>query len=292
MKVVNIIGGIGNQMFQYAFALALKQKYPDEDVKLDTSHFNGYSLHNGFEIERNFGLLLPIASNKELRKLTFYTPNYKMSRIIRKLFGYRKTEFKEPRLFTFWHEAFEIKGNCYYEGSWQNEKYFKDYSNEVRKAFSFKQPLGEKNDKLLNHINHSESVSIHVRRGDYLSDSTYQGICDLPYYKNAIAYINENVGHPHFFIFSNDAKWCKEYIAPLCGDYTIIDWNDGIKSWADMQLMSLCKHNIIAHSSFSWWAAWLNSNKNKIVVSPKGWFNRKDITDSPQLENWVLIGNE
>lgn len=292
MKVVNIIGGIGNQMFQYAFALALKQKYPNEEVKLDTSHFNGYSLHNGFEIERNFGLQLPIAEGKELRKITYYSPNYKVSRIIRKLLGYRKTEYKEPRLFTFWENALERTGDCYYEGSWQNEKYFKECSDVIRKAFTFKQSLGVKNEELLNAINAKESVSIHVRRGDYLSDPTYQGICDLPYYKNAIHYIKEHIKSPHFYIFSNDAKWCEEFLAPLCEDYTIIDWNGGVKSWADMQLMSLCKHNIIAHSSFSWWAAWLNNHDYKIVVSPKGWFNRADITDSPQLESWVLLENK
>lgn len=291
MKIVNIIGGIGNQMFQYAFALALKQKYPDEDVKLDTSHFKGYSLHNGFEIERNFGLLLEIASCKDLRKLTFYSPNYKISRVIRKILGYRKTEYKEPKLFTFWQEALDRKGHCYYEGSWQNEKYFKEIESLIREAFTFKQPLEEKNKALLNQINSTESVSIHVRRGDYLKDPTYEGICDLPYYKNSIAYIKEHVENPHFYFFSNDAKWCEENIAPLCENYTVIDWNGGEKSWADMLLMSKCIYNIIAHSSFSWWAAWLNNHKDKIVVSPRGWFNRADVTDSPQLEDWVLIDN-
>lgn len=292
MKIVNVIGGIGNQMFQYAFALALKQKYPDEEVKLDVSHFKGYKLHNGFEIERNFGSLLPYATSKELRKLTYYAPDYRVSRILRKIFGYRKTEYKEPRLFTFWQDALDKDGSCYYEGSWQNEKYFKQYSDIIRSALSFRQPLGEKNVELLAQINNTLSVSIHVRRGDYLADPTYQGICDLPYYKNAVDYILNYVKEPHFFIFSNDAKWCEENIAPLCGNYTIIDWNGGDRSWADMYLMSQCKHNVIAHSSFSWWAAWLNNHDNKIVVSPKGWFNRADITDSPQLESWMLLENK
>ena len=202
MKIVNIIGGIGNQMFQYAFALALKQRFPEEDVKIDISHFNGYSLHNGFEIERNFGIQLPIANGKDLRRLTYYTPNYKVSRIIRKLFGYRKTEYKEPRLFTFWQTAFDREGDCYYEGSWQNEGYFKKYKEVIRNAFVFKQALGEQNETLLQQIKETVSVSIHVRRGDYLNDPTYQGICDLPYYKNAIAYIKERIETPHFFIFT------------------------------------------------------------------------------------------
>lgn len=292
MKIVNIIGGIGNQMFQYAFALALKQRFPNEEVKLDTSHFTGYALHNGYEIERTFNQLLPIATKQELKKITYYTPNYKVSRVIRKLLGYRKTEYKEPRLFTFWQDALNKKGDCYYEGSWQNESYFKEYSDVIRQAFTFKQPLGAQNDALLREIESSESVSIHVRRGDYLNDPNYQGICDLPYYKNAIAYISDRIVKPHFFIFSNDAPWCQKNIAPLCNEYMIVDWNGGAKSWADMELMSLCKHNIIAHSSFSWWGAWLNENKNKIVVSPRGWFNRADITDTPQLKDWVLINNE
>ena len=292
MKIVNIIGGIGNQMFQYAFALALKEINPGEDIKLDISHFKEYSLHNGFEIERNFGSLLPYASSSDLRKLTYYAPNYKISRILRKLLGYRKTEFKEPRLFTFWEDALERKGNCYFEGSWQNEKYFKEYDSLIRKAFSFKQALGDRNEVLLGKIKDSESVSIHVRRGDYLTDPTYQGICDMPYYKNAIAYILGHVENPCFFIFSNDTEWCSKNIAPLCSECTIIDWNGGSMSWADMQLMSLCKHNIIAHSSFSWWGAWLNNYQKKIVVSPRGWFNRADITDYPQLDSWILMDNK
>jgi len=292
MKIVNIIGGIGNQMFQYAFALALKQKFPDEEVMLDISHFKGYSLHNGFEIDRNFGSLLPYATSKDLRKVTYYAPNYKISRFLRKLLGYKKTEYKEPRLFTYWQEAFEKTGSCYYEGSWQNEKYFKEYEELIRKVFNFKQSLCEKNEELSIQIKNTESVSIHVRRGDYLTDPTYQGVCDMPYYKNAIAYINKHIKNPHFFIFSNDAKWCEENVATLCSQYTIIDWNGGNKSWADMQLMSLCEHNIIAHSSFSWWAAWLNNHDGKIVVSPKRWFNRADITETPQLKDWILMENK
>lgn len=292
MKIINIIGGIGNQMFQYAFAIALKRKHPNEEVMLDISHFNGYALHNGFEIERNFNIKLPYASRKDLIKLTYYAPNYKLSRILRKLLGYRKTEYEEPRLFTFWNEALDIEGDCYYEGSWQNEKYFNVYSEDVREAFVFKRPLDDKNLRLLKEIKSSMSIGVHIRRGDYLKEPAYIGICDLPYYKNAIRYICDKVESPHFFIFSNDADWCRANIAPLCQDYTIVDWNNGTKSYADMHLMSLCKHNIIAHSSFSWWAAWLNGNETKIVVAPKRWFNRADITDGPQLSDWILIENK
>lgn len=293
MKIVNIIGGIGNQMFQYAFALALQEKYPHEEIKLDVTHFSGYGLHNGFEIERVFGSQLPYASVKDLMKVTYYAPYYKLSRLIRKVFGYRKSEYKEPRLFTYWgDDVFHIEADCYYEGSWQNEKYFKDYRDKILKAFTFKNPLSERNLNLQNQINCCNSVSIHVRRGDYLKDPTYKGICDLPYYINAIKIIKSKVDNPHFFIFSNDAEWCRRNIANLCENYTIVDWNQGALSSIDIQLMSYCKHNIIAHSSFSWWGTWLNVNPQKIVIAPKGWFNREDITDYPHLEDWILVENE
>ena len=293
MKIVNIIGGIGNQMFQYAFALSLIEKFPNEEIKIDTSHFNGYGLHNGFEIERVFGLSLPVATKEDLKKLTFYSPNYKISRLYRKLFGYKKTEFKEPSLFTYWGaETYEIKNDCYYEGSWQNEQYFKDINENIRKAFSFKIEFDSHNSSLLNKIISSNSVAIHVRRGDYLLEDAYKNICDLPYYRNAINYIKNNIENPVFYIFSNDAEWCRENILPICGSADVIDWNGGSDSWKDMKLMSLCKHNIIAHSSFSWWSAWLNNNVNKIVISPQKWFNKKGVTEFPQLKEWILLANE
>lgn len=293
MKIVNIIGGIGNQMFQYAFALSLKEKFPDEEIKLDISHFHGYGLHNGFEIEKVFGSLLPIATKKNLKKITYYSPNYKISRILRRVFGYKRTEFKEPSLFTYWGDkVYSIDYDCYYEGSWQNEKYFKNIENIIRNAFVFKHNLDERNNLLLKSIQSTNSVAIHVRRGDYLLEEAYKNICDFAYYINAIKYIKDNVDNPTFYIFSNDADWCKINILPLCGSAEVIDWNDGSESWKDMYLMSLCNHNIIAHSSFSWWSAWLNIRKNKIVVSPRKWFNKKGIIETPQLKDWILMDNE
>lgn len=292
MKIIAIKGGLGNQMFQYAFAEALKDKYPEEDVFIDTTLFKGYQIHNGYELKKVFDVPIKEATKKEIKEVSRYIPNYKLSRVYRKVFGYGKTEYKEPRLFTYWQEAVDIKGNCYYEGSWQNERYFKDVSSRIRKVFEFKQPLEARNSDILIDIETTESVSIHVRRGDYLNDPTYQGICDLPYYRNAVEYIKSHVKEPFFYIFSNDADWCMEHIKPLCEKCVIIDWNGGEKSWADMQLMSLCKHNIIAHSSFSWWAAWLNQNEGKIVVAPKGWYNDKGITDTPQLPDWIMLENE
>lgn len=295
MKIVNIAGGLGNQMFQYAFALGLQVHFKNEPVKIDISTFKGLKIAREYELEDVFDIKLPVATPNELRKVTHFSQNTHIRLFLRKLFGPKKTEYKEPRLFTFWGDAvFNIQGDCYYNGSWQNERYFQSCSGLIREAFRFKNPLDDRNMNLKKRIESSESVSIHVRRGDYLNYPVYQGVCDLPYYTNAISYILGHVKEPHFFIFSTDTEWCEENIVPLLSgkQYTIVDWNKGKDSYKDMELMSCCKNNIIAHSSFSWWAAWLNNNDNKIVVAPKEWYRREDITDKPQLDSWIKLENK
>ncbi len=292
MKIVNIRGGLGNQMFQYAFALSLKEKYKNELIKLDVSTFDVDPFKRVYELENVFGSVFPIATPYELRKLTWYSKFPFLRRLSRKLFGNKKTEYFEPQLFTYWGEqVFSIKGDVYFRGSWQNEKYFRDYTSKVREAYSFKKELDNKNSQLLEKIRNTQSVSIHVRRDDYLKIPTYQGICELPYYKSAVDYINKNINNPYFFIFSTDTQWCLENIKTLIpeGQSTIVNWNVGADSYKDMQLMSQCKHNIIAHSSFSWWSAWLNTNPTKIVVCPTKWVNMDEINETPQLENWIKI---
>ncbi len=295
MKIVNIAGGLGNQMFQYAFALALKEHFPDEEIMIDISTFKGLKYVRSYELDNVFNVDLPVAGPRELRKVTYYFENLKVRQIVRKLLGMKQTEYKEPRVFTYWgEETFTVSGDCYYEGSWQNEAYFKQYESLVRKVYTFKKKLDEQNEIIKKEICGNNSISIHVRRGDYLSIPYYQDICDEPYYRNAIHYVKKNIKEPHFYIFSTDTAWCSENIVPLLDNspFTIISWNQGAESYKDMQLMSCCKHNIIAHSSFSWWAAWLNDNKNKCVVAPKEWFRRDDITDLPQLPNWILMENK
>lgn len=293
MKIVNIIGGLGNQMFQYAFALGLKSKYPNEAIKIDLSHFKGYPLHNGYELERVFGLkLLDVASSVDLMKVSYFVPNYKLSRLVRRVFPHRKSEYIEPRSFTDWSlDINAIKGNCYFEGSWQNFNYFEDIEIDIRNAFSFKDKLQGENLQIANLVESTNSVSIHIRRGDYLLEDEYAGICDVPYYSNAISYIKNNVANPHFFIFSNDIDWCNEHIVPLCDTVTLVSGNSAEKAYVDMQLMSMCKHNIIAHSSFSWWAAWLNGHAGKIVIAPFEWMHRQGLTDKPQMPDWKLMKN-
>lgn len=163
-------------------------------------------------------------------------------------------------------------------GYFQSEKYFIDYSQRIRQSFTFKNKPDELNSEMLNRIKETESISLHIRRGDYVSNLTANsehGLCSIDYYKKAVEYIKsktESRGNRCFFLFSDDPIWVKENMMFLGDEMVVVDFNTGEKSYEDMRLMSMCKHNIIANSSFSWWAAWLNNNPDKIVIAPDKWF--------------------
>lgn len=287
MKIVNIIGGLGNQMFQYSFALSLKKLFPNEEVLIDISHYNhlylkqigAANLHNGYEIDRVFpkANILKIAKPLQLMKVTWYIPNYFLSRIFRKLLPQRKTEYIQPvkEIFEFKEEAFLLSGNMYYEGIWESYQYLEPAKEEIKKAFSHPAP-NEINAKYIEQIESCESIGIHVRRGDYLKHPAFRGTCGIDYYQRAIEKILSMKKKVTFFIFSNDLNWCKKHIQPLVqnNDIIYVTENTGPNSCWDMFLMTHCKHLIIANSSFSWWGAFLN-NRGGNIIAPKIWMNRE-----------------
>lgn len=180
--------------------------------------------------------------------------------------------------------------NELFMGTWQSQHYFQGAEREVREAFTFKvQLLNEKTRRLMGQLEQCESVSLHVRRDDYLSPTYakgFGGICTQAYYQTAIEYMRKRIGQPRLFVFSDDLDWCRSNLS--IADAVFVDWNRNEDSWQDMFLMSKCKHNIIANSSFSWWGAWLNTNPDKIVVAPKRWWN--GIKDDVVPEHWVRLG--
>lgn len=295
MKIVNIIGGLGNQMFQYAFALALKKHFPSEEVLIDTQHFNyiflkrvkSCNLHNGFELDKLFrNITINVANREQIEKVSWYIPNYFLSRVGRKLLPKKNSEYIESKNYIYYPEVFEIVGSCYYEGYWQSVKFLKDCIHEIRDAFTFPY-TNEYNFRIEEKMNNSNSVGIHIRRGDYLKDPEYKGLCELDYYQKALATLG--VEGKEFFIFSNDIDWCKVNIVELLGGapVTFVDGNRGSDSAWDIYLMSLCKELIIANSSFSWWGAFLNKTATKIVA-PKKWINR-DYEADVYLDNWIKV---
>lgn len=271
MIIVQFVGGLGNQMFQYAFYKTLQSK--NKKVKADLVRFSIYEYHNGFEIEDIFNISLDKVTPFRSK---LYNPLYRSWAIrkLRRLLFLKNLHFEEKNDFIFDSDVFLRSKKKYFMGHWQTEKYFKGIETEIKNDFIFKVPLNTKNQLLSEKVKNTNSVAIHVRRGDYINHPLFGNICNENYYNKAIKYMQINVSNPAFFIFSNDILWCKnQFNLP---NATYIDGNIGCNSYIDMQLMSYCKHNIIANSSFSWWAAWLNHNENKMVVAPKKWLNNID----------------
>ncbi len=288
MKIVSLDGGLGNQMFQYAFKCALEKKFPHEIVLGEKFSFKNNKTHNGFELETVFGLEIKFCSFDEIRKLA-YDERYLIHKLKRKIFGRRKTEIteSEENKFRFTEEFFNFKGDIYYKGYWQTPKYFENLKKKIIQDFSFNGNLNHRNLIIFNQIHEFNSVSIHVRRGDYLNHPLFGGICDLDYFRKAINFLNSKLDNLHFFVFSDDPNWCKTNLE--INNVKIIDWNIGKNSFLDMHLMSQCKHNIIANSSFSWWGAYLNQNPSKIIIAPSQWKKNMEGTRDLLPKEWIKI---
>lgn len=286
MKIVKFMGGLGNQMFQHAFLVALSISGGD-DVYVDLNDYYRKQQHNGYELELIFGIKNKIASKDQIWKYTCLFNNEFINSIYIKLSFLRPNDHKERHSYHYIQDIITRYKEGYYDGFWQCYKYFDKYRDRILKEFSFINNLEGKNDDLIKIIKEQNSVSIHVRRGDYLNSPIYRGLCGIEYYKKAIYYSIEKTVNPIFYIFSNDIEWCKnEIIGLLQGhEYVIVNWNTGKNSYCDMQLMSSCRMNIIANSSFSWWAAYLNQRKDKTVVAPEKWINQP-LDYRIQLDDW------
>jgi hypothetical protein len=267
MRIVQIMGGIGNAMFRYALFCNLYHKF--NDVYCDIFYDYPGKYHNSVKIANIFNIfnttLQPITDKSLLDKVTVFQEN------------------TWPR---YNPEVLE-KDNVHLCGNWQNVGYFGDI-NFLRNEFTFKFDLDDKNKEILKDIQNSNSVSIHVRKTDYTEMPGYWFQADwMNYYGMAVNYIAKNIKERplKFFVFSDDINWCKKnFMIPV-----MYVENKQEEGWKDMLLMSNCKHNIIANSTFSWWGAWLNKNPNKIVITPKRWY--LDNTDSNliTLNNWIKI---
>lgn len=292
MILTKLQGGLGNQLFQYALGRHLAEIHHTE-LKLDIFSFKNdpnkrvYNLGH-FTITENF------ATKEEVARFQKY--KRKPGRIwylFNKLIAERK--YIQQRQFHFDPRVLRTGNNVYLDGDWQTEKYFKDIEGIIRKEITVKTPLSGKDAEAAKKIEAASSVMMHIRRGDYVSNSetnTYHGTQGLDYYKKAIAIIAEKVSSPHVFVFSDDHAWVKENIK-LDYPVTYVVHNGADKNYEDLRLMSLCQNHIIANSTFSWWGAWLSQNPNKIVIGPERWFNnpKKKTTSTKDVlpEEWIKI---
>lgn len=279
-KIIKFNGGLGNQMFQYAFGCALKEKFKT-DVAFDFEFFEEVKKNDNvtsrvFEMGV-FKVECKEATEENLAKIKRPEFDSKFKNTLAKRFPelFRINYVREKKNTVFDKNLLSKKYD-YFEGYFQNEKYFKHIRETLLKNFSLKVPLDNNNEQVLNKIKTTQAVSIHVRRGDYVNldyVNKIHGACSLDYYKKAIDYISKHVEAPYFFLFSDDVEWVNQNLK-IDFPHEIVNINDG-KGWFDMELMKHCKHNIIANSSFSWWAAWLNENPNKIIIAPKNWMAKK-----------------
>ena len=308
MVIIQLAGGLGNQMFQYA--LYLKLRSLGKEVKFDD--INEYRSEGARPIMLAlFGIDYPRATWDEIVEFTDGSMK-PVKRIRRKLFGRRAIEYYEegfydPRILTF--------DSMYLRGSFQSEKYFEDIKDEIRQLYKF--PLLEEMhlpEKLysstkacLDAIESTEAVGIHMYRSDSRrEEELYDGICTEKYYEGAVQFIQEKCPGAVFYIFSNEPKWVKgwvenliqsqikddmsrEEIAAMEKRFVMVEANTEYTGYLDMLLMSRCRHNIISNSSFSWWAAWINDREDKLVVAPDKWVNDKDSEDV-YTKGMVLVG--
>ncbi len=293
MIVVRLMGGLGNQLFQYAAGRALALKH-NTGLQFDLSFINADTKqqYTKRELELTlFGLNIKEVSPSDLTK--FKSTSF-LQRVKRKLIGNALSNHfvADQSEFKFLPEFNSYPRNTYLNGYWQSEKYFSDFREYLLNEFVIKKPKSKEVLDAEKEILNSNSVSLHIRRGDYVSlksASEYHGVLSLEYYYKAIETIKKQ--HPSItvFVFSDDMEWVKQNLK-LSDKCVYVDFNKSENSVFDMYLMSCCKHNIIANSSFSWWGAWLNTNKDKIVIAPKAWFTKKDLTINDLIpDTWLQM---
>ena len=287
--VIFLSDGLGNQMFQYALYASLKDQ--GYNVNVNKRILKKNFQHNGYELERVFGIrtssnILDFFLMRCLRYLIVWKPNIPLGKQLIKLLQITliTDETIEAQLGII--NKYNI---AYFRGYFQSCN-FLGRLKDIHTIFCFKQEkLSKQSKNIYSLIRQSNSVSIHVRRGDYISEkykSIFDGICTITYYPKAIEIIYSKVTNPSFFIFSNDIEWCQNNINLPHSYY--VNCNKGKDSWQDMFLMSKCKHNIIANSTFSWWGAYLNDNSQKIVISPSK-FTNKGFSPNLFPESWIKL---
>lgn len=293
------MGGLGNQMFQYAFGRRMAlinntELVLDDSLLLDRSQPNELVTHRNFDLDVFNLKPYRWASEKEVFLYNGSSGAFILKKIFRKL-----KNLVSPKTLII-QNANEVNLNylkfnsdvCFV-GRWQSELYFKDITQQLREEFVIKAPVNSEIVKYNEIISNCNAVCLHIRRGDLVSSAIYSntiGALEWSYYECALSYLKERVENPVFFIFSDDIDWCQKNIQLNEKTYYMNEETSGIKASGHLLLMTKCKHFIIANSTFAWWGAWLANSENKIVVYPKNWY--KDVKNkNPQMcpINWKAL---
>lgn len=293
MKCIRILfsGGLGNQLYQYAFVQYLKRK--GMDVEPDFCEFTYYAFHNGLELNKVLHTEYDdeILSIEKSRRLWYKLFSKKVGFWLRYHYYRLKNKNQGNLVYEDDTKKYDIDVDLFKEhtilkGHWQCLKYVDEVKDIFRNNLNLDLLSTYKDEGILDRIRNTDSVSIHIRRGDYLKEAQYLVIKDFDYYKRAISLIKRKVPDAFFYVFSDDMPWAKENIKEE--NVVYVDYNVGKDSFKDMLLMSQCRHNIIANSTFSWWGAYLNSNPSKIVVCPDHWLIN-ELTADRVPNDWIKL---
>ena len=289
MIVMRLKGGLGNQMFQYALGRRLSLEHHTE-LALETSSFKTDHLR----VYRLDSLQIKGSASDKLPFFPTTGPKRRLNSLLqffRGLVG-RPFEIFKEKSFSFDPSVLQCSDNAFFDGFWQSEKYFATIRENLLAELVPVTPLSGELTHIAHNIQSCAAVSIHVRRGDYVSDPTttaYHGVCSKEWYEKAAEYMKAHVPNLQFFVFSDDFEWAKDNLSFNAPTTFVKPSPDGMECH-DLYVMSLCKHNVIANSSFSWWGAWLNQNPNKIVVAPRKWFVAGPQTTNDLIpESWIRI---
>ena len=292
MIAINLTGGLGNQLFQYALGryLAIRQ---NAELVIDDSFYVDVPAGvtpRRYELDK-FTAQLRVVTDTERRYLKRYTNRY--LRYLQKYIPLPgRFEYVREPLDQLLLEVRHYYGDLLLDGYWQSEEYFAGAEDMIRKDLTPKFDLSEQDECVKREMQNTTSVSLHVRRGDYVTDAhtnAWHGVCGLDYYQDAMRLVESQIETPHYFVFSDDMEWVKSNLK-IDHPCTYVAHNDETTAVNDLMLMSSCQHHVIANSSFSWWGAWLNPSQEKLVVRPKVWLKQlPHMNDSVCPPSWVAV---
>ena len=292
MITVRLKGGLGNQMFQYAFALNIARKNKTT-VEFDLTFLEGRNPGIGV-VARNYELdifgIEPVRANKKNIIIDrHYFKNPILNELSKKILGKNRKRISDKRL-KFKSKYLNLKDNIYLDGYWQSEKYFLDIKNEIKDLYKVKKKIPVRIQALFNEINFNpKSVCVHNRRGDFLTSPMHEAL-GQNYYEVAEKLLLEKISSPFLYVFSDDINWCKENLKFKSNAVFVDDSFAGPRVEFYFELMKACKHFIVSNSTFAWWAAYLPRNKDKIVIAPKKWLISTTLDTSHIVPNdWITI---
>ncbi|MDB5280533.1 MAG: glycosyl transferase family 11 [Ferruginibacter sp.] len=290
MIVVELQGGLGNQMFQYALGRHLAV-LNNAKLYVDTHYLNDRRPRKNFTFRTLDLDIFNAEINEAPSPLSKKYGSHKsiFTKILNRCIQPKPLKLIAEKEFSFNHSVLTLSDNVYLTGYWQSENYFTGIEQIIRKDFVLKLPLPEHIQNLRTEIENANAVCLHVRRGDFVN-TTMHGTLGMEYYSEAVRLIKEKILNPVFYIFSDDINWCKKNIVTQGTAVYVDDEFAAEKARGHFSLMTACKHFIIPNSSFGWWAAWLGSYNDKIVIVPKIWFhNSKWDTKDIVPKNWIKI---